>query len=217
MRSKRLWLAVVAGALGVLVFATVAVASATLDDGVYTLALPGVGDFEFSIDSGSDTVTAIAAPADYAVDDDDPDKVAWKKLASLEVEVKSDRVEADYDWTLGDATLSLPGDGWITVDFDGDTMDVTAGGGWYAFGSGTDWYVVNADDVDDATKIFKVEANESGVELKPVDEVDDGFYNELEKDDDAEEEVEEEEAEVEAEHSEADNNAGGSGRGRSDG
>jgi hypothetical protein len=220
MRSKRLWLAVVAGALGVLVFATVAVASATLDDGEYTLALPGVGDFEFTIDSGaevgSDTVVAVAAPEGYAVDDDDPDKAAWKTLASLEVEVKSDKVEADYDWTLGDATLSLPDGGTITVAFDGASMTVTAGGGWYAFGNGTDWYVANADDVNFATKFFKVEANDSGVELKPTGGVDDGFLNELEEDEDAEEEDEaaEEEAEVEAEDSEGDNNAGGNGRGK---
>ena len=213
MRLKRLWLAVVAGVIGVIVVASVALATSTLDDGDYTLTLPGVGDFEFTIDSDAtgDTVIAVAAPLDYAIDDDDPDKAAWKKAASLEVEVKLDKIEADYDWS-NDAELALPGGGSITVEYDVATMtmNVTADGGWWAFGSGSDWYVANTefvDDFDDDTKFFKVEANENGVELKPVEDVDDGFLNDLEDDDEAEE-LEVEEVEVEDEGSGKPDNPG---------
>jgi hypothetical protein len=73
---------------------------------------------------------------------------------------------------------------------------VTTSGDWWAFGSGSDWYVANNEDINNATKFFKVEATEDGVEIKAAGEADDGFLNELEDD---EEEIEAEEVEVEEE------------------
>jgi hypothetical protein len=169
--------------------------AAELDDGDYTLTLPGVGDFEFTIASGEDeTVVAVAAPDGYDVDDDDLDKAAWKEAAGLEVEAKLDKVEGDYDWSEGDATLSLPG-GIITIsEPDGDgAFEVTATGDWYAFGSGSDWYVANNEDITAADKFFKVEATEDGVEIKAADEAGDGFLNDLEEEEEEAEEVEVEE------------------------
>ena len=124
------------------------------------------------------------------------DKVAWKDIAtlSLEVEVRGAQVEGDHDWASGPAVLSLPGGGSITVnppDVDGNFI-VTASGGWFSFGGGQDWYVVNSDDISTATAFFKVEATAEGVAIKAVDAVDDGFLNDLSEE---EEEAEEEEAE----------------------
>ena len=199
MRKGRWWLASAIGALAVLLGASMALA-AEFDDGDYTLTLPGIGDFEFTIASGeteTETVVAVAAPDGYEVDDDDPDKAAWKDAASLEVEAKLDRVEGDYDWSEGPAVLTLP-DGSITVtdpDAEG-TFTVTTSGDWWPFGSGSDWYVANNEDINDATKFFKVEATVDGVEIKAADEADEGFLNELDYD---EEEIEAEEVEVEEE------------------
>ena len=131
--------------------------AADLGDGEYTLTLPGVGDFIFTIESGgSETVVAVAPiPDGYVIDDDDPDKVAWKDFAlSLEVEAKGAQVEGDYDWldefgNRADAVLSLPGGGSITVtEPEGDgSFTVTASGGWFSFGGGKDWYVANNIDI----------------------------------------------------------------------
>jgi hypothetical protein len=188
-----------AAAVVTAMFAAAALA-ATLEDGEYTLTLPGVGDFVFTVDSdGEDeTVSAVAAPDGYELDDDDPDKAAWKDAAGVEVEAKSDKIEADVVWDGGAITLGLPGGGSITVaapDGDGD-FTVTASGGWWAFGSGHDWYVADAELVVDATAFFKVEADEDGVEIKPVDALDEGFLNDL---DDEEEVEDEDEAEIEVE------------------
>ena len=198
MRKGRWWLASAIGALAVLLGASMALA-AEFDDGDYTLTLPGIGDFVFTIAFGeTETVVAVAKPDGYEVDDDDPDKAAWKKAASLEVEAKLDRVEGDYDWSKGPAVLTLP-NGSITVfepNAEGAFMVTTPGVHWWAFGSGSDWYVANKADINDATKFFKVEATEDGVEIKAADEADSGFLNELEYD---EEEIEAEEVEVEEE------------------
>ena len=209
MRKGRWWLAAAIGALAVLLGASMALA-AEFDDGDYTLTLPGIGDFEFTVASGeTETVVAVAAPDGYEVDDDDPDKAAWKDAASLEVEAKLDRVEGDYDWSEGPAVLTLP-DGSITVtepDAEG-AFTVTTSGDWWFFGSGSDWYVANNEDINNATKFFKVEATEDGVEIKAADEADDGFLNELEDD---EEEIEAEEVEVEEED---ENDGEGKAKGR---
>lgn len=214
MRSKKWLLVVVAALVASLAFAAATSAQAGLEDGDYTLTLPGItgdGDFEFTIDSTSDveTVVAVAAPDGYEVDDDDPDKAAWKNAASLEVEVKLDKVEADVDWA-SDATLALPGGGNITVSWDGTSFTVTASGGWYAFGSGNDWYVANNSDINLADAFFKVEPDEDGIELKAVDAVDDGFLNDLTDDE------EEEEAEVESED-DGEGKANGKDKGRGKG
>lgn len=210
MSKGKWWLASVIGALAVMLGASIAMA-ADFEDGDYTLTLPGVGDFEFTIASGeTETVVAVAAPDGYDVDDDDPDKAAWKEAAGLEVEAKLDKVEGDYDWSEGDATLTLPG-GTITIgEPDGDgAFTVTASGDWYAFGSGRDWYVANNEDIASADKFFKVEATEDGVEIKAVDEAGDGFLNDIEEE---EEEEEAEEAEVE-EKEEDEHDGQGKGRG----
>jgi len=186
-------------------FATAALA-ATLEDGEYTLTLPGVGDFVFTVDSeGEDeTVSAVAAPDGYELDDDDPDKAAWKHAAGVEIEAKSDKIEADVVWDGGAITLGLPGGGSITVaapDRDGD-FTVTASGGWWAFGSGHDWYVADSELVVNASAFFKVEADEDGVEIKPVDALDEGFLNDLDDEDEDEDEDDdevEEETKVEVE------------------
>ena len=209
MRKGRWWLAAAIGALAVLLGASMALA-AEFNDGDYTLTLPGIGDFEFTVASGeTETIVAVAAPDGYEVDDDDPDKAAWKDAASLEVEAKLDRVEGDYDWSEGPAVLTLP-DGSITVtepDAEG-AFTVTTSGDWWRFGSGSDWYVANNEDINNATKFFKVEATEDGVEIKAADEADDGFLNELEDD---EEEIEAEEVEVEEED---ENDGEGKAKGR---
>lgn len=183
------WRTIRRGTLTGLLFVALAAAAAlaaSLDDGDYTLTLPGVGDFEFTVDSGDETVVAVAAPDGYEVDDDEDDKAAWKNAASLEVEAKLDKVEADYDWSGGSSSLSLPGGGSITItppDGDGD-FTVTASGGWFAFGGGSDWYVADNEDITLAEKFFKVEADDDGIEIKAVDSVDDGFLNDLDEDED---------------------------------
>jgi len=197
MRKGRWWLASAIGALAVLLGASMALA-ADFTNGDYILTLPGIGDFEFTIASGEpETVVAVAKPAGYEVDDDDPNKAAWKDAAGLEVEAKLDKVEGDYDWSEGPAVLTLP-DGWITVtkpDAEG-AFTVTTSGGWWLFGSGSDWYVANTAAINDATELFKVEATDDGVEIKAAVEADPGFLNELDYD---EEEVEVAEVEEEDE------------------
>jgi hypothetical protein len=238
-RSAMLWKKVsasviVAGA-GVVFLASLASAGSSLGDGDYTLVLPGVGEFEFKIDSDGDdltgeTVIAVRAlpddyTVDYTVDDDDLDKVAWKNWASLEVEVEihEDKIEGDVDWGPdgdGIATLALPGGGSITVTApDGaGYFTVTASDGWWAFGSGSDWFVANNYDIAaTATDFFKVEATADGIEIKAVDGPDAGFLKELEEEEE-EEELEVEIEEVENEDDEpGDGNGNGRGRGNSGG
>ena len=186
MRLRRFVSVAAFAVVGVMLTGSMAFA-ADLDDGDYTLSLPGIGDFSFTIDSGgTETVFTVAPiPAGYVIDDDDPDKVAWKDFAlSLEVEAKTSKVEGDYGWVVeggnpADVVLSLPDGGSITVtppDGDGN-FTVTAFDGWFAFGDGKDWYVANSDDLSTATAFFKVEATADGVEIKAVDEVDAGFLN----------------------------------------
>ena len=194
-------------ALVVASFASVALADehdAVFEDGSYVLVIPGVGDFRFEVEAeGAETVTAIAAPDGYEVDDDDPNKAAWKNAASLEVEMKLDKVEGNVTWgDSGQATLDMPR-GSITVtepDRNGH-YTVTADGDWTAFGDGSDWMVAN-NNIEDATKFFKVEATSEGVGVKLVSEPGDGFLNDIE---------EEEESEVE------DDGAEGQGQGQGNG
>lgn len=168
------------------------------DDGYYVLMIPGVGPFEFEVyadPDGGDTVTTWVAPEGYSVDDDDPDKEAWKDAASLEVEMKLDRIESDVTWgTDGVATLALPG-GSITVtepDDAGDFWVTTSGDIWTAFGSGGDWMVADASEIALAGRFFKVEATADGIEIKAVSEPGDGFLNDLEEEEEEAEEVESE-------------------------
>ncbi len=194
MRLRRFGLVAAFAVVGVMLTGSMALA-ADLEDGDYTLMLPGVGEFIFIIDSGeSETVVAVAPiPAGYVIDDDQADKVAWKDFALiLEVEAKTATatIEGDYDWldefgNRADAVLSLPDGGSITVtEPEGDgSFAVTASGDWFAFGDGKDWYVANSDNGDDillgADLFFKVEATADGVEIKAVDEPDIGFLDEL--------------------------------------
>ena len=171
MWLKRVSVGLIVAAIGVVSVATLAAAEDTFEDGVYTLMLPGVGDFTFEIDSdpapGGDTVIVVATPGGYDIDDDDPDKAAWKDILTLmiEVEAKSGKVEGDYDWDApgaGDATLMLPGGGEITItkpNSEGN-FDVMTSVDWWAFGSGSDWFVASDDreNWDDGTVFFKVEA-----------------------------------------------------------
>ena len=64
-------------------------ADPVFEDGYYVLVIPGVGDFEFEVDyvdpEEGETVIALMAPDGYTVDDDDPDKAAWKDAASPSV------------------------------------------------------------------------------------------------------------------------------------
>jgi hypothetical protein len=180
------------------------------EDGTYVLVIPGVGEFEFEVDYvdpvGDETVIAVVAPEGYNVDDDDPAKAAWKDAASLEVEMKLDKIESKVTWgTDGEATLTLPG-GSITVTepVAGD-FTVTASGDWTAFGSGGDWMVANNPDIASADRFFKVEATADGIEIKVISGPGDGFLNDL-----GEEEEEEEAEEVESE----DNDSEGAGHGK---
>ncbi|MCZ6456434.1 MAG: hypothetical protein O6650_04205, partial [Actinobacteria bacterium] len=139
-------------------------------DGVYVLVIPGVAPFGFEVyveyPVDGQTVTTWAYPDGYTVDDDDPDKEAWKDAASLEVEVKLDRIESNVTWgTNGEATLYLPGGSIIVTEPDdaGDFI-VTASGIWTEFGWGGDWIVANDTDIATATRFFKVEATADGIE-----------------------------------------------------
>ena len=175
------------------------------EDGYYVLVIPGVGDFEFEVDyvdSGGEMVVAVGAPEGYSVDDDDPAKAAWKDAASLEVEMKLDKIESKVTWGSGVATLYLPG-GSITVTEPADgNFIVTTSGTWTAFGSGGDWMVANNTDIEAATRIFKVEATADGIEVKAVSGPGDGFLNDLEEEYEEEEEEEAEEVESEDDDSE---------------
>lgn len=225
---KRASVGLIIAALGVVSVASLAAADETFGEGTYTLVLPGAGTFEFEIDTvdtvGDETVIVRSWPPGYDVDDDDPDKAAWKDTAtlSLEVEAKSDKVEGDYDWAEGDAMLMLPDGGSITItqpDEDGN-FEVTTTGDWWGFGSGSDWFVASnaRGEWTDDTVFFKVEADENGIEIKPIEEPDDGFLNDLDDEDDEDQEEEEleevEEPEVEEEEEDGENN--GRGRGKPD-
>ncbi len=177
------------------------------EDGYYVLMIPGVGPSEFEVYAdpvGGDTVTTWVAPEGYSVDDDDPDKEAWKDAASLEVEMKLDRIESDVTWEGGVATLTLAG-GTITVtepDAEGDFL-VTVSGELFAFGSGSDWIVADDEDIaDPTTRIFSVEATADGIEIKAVSEPGKGFLNDLNEEYEEEEEEEAEEVESEDDDSE---------------
>jgi len=189
------------------------------EDGTYVLVIPGVGEFEFEVDyvnpTGDEMVIAVTAPPEgyYYVDDDDPAKAAWKDAASLEVEMKLDKVESKVTWgEEGEATLTLPG-GSITVTepVAGD-FTVMASGIWTAFGSGGDWMVANNPVIGEADRFFKVEATADGIEIKAVSEPGAGFVNDLEE----EYEEEEEEAE-EVESEDADSEGAGHGKDKNKG
>ena len=177
-------------------------------DGDYVLVIPGVGDLEFEfkfvvydapIDEETVTTTWAYPEGYYYVDDDDPDKEAWKYAASLEVEMKLDKIESDVTWGGGDVTLTLPDGSIITVtepNADGDfTVEMLPiGGPWTAFGWGDDWIVANNTDIAAATQIFKVEATANGIEIKAISEPGEGFEyeEEYEYEDEEAEEVESE-------------------------
>ncbi len=195
MRPRRFGPVAALTVVGVMLTGSMAFA-AELEDGDYTLTLPGVGNFIFTIDSDGpdETVVAVAPiPDGYVIDDNDPDKVAWKDIATLtlEVEAKTAKVEGDYDWLdeflkPADAVLSLPGGSIIVTQPVDGNFTVSATGVWSAFGGGHDWYVANHADISKATAFFKVEATADGLEIKAVDEPDAGFLKELaEADEDA--------------------------------
>ena len=189
------------------------------EDGRDVLVIIGVGDFVFDVDyvepAGDEMVIAVAARSEgyYYVDDDDPAKAAWKDVASLEVEMKLDKIESKVTWgTDGEATLSLPGGGSIRVSepVDGDFMVWASGMTatkmlWTPFGSGRDWIVANNEDIQMADRFFKVEATVDGIEIKAISEPGEGFEYEEEY------EYEDEEAEdVESE----DDDSEGAGHGK---
>jgi len=190
-------------------------ADPVFEDGYYVLVIPGVGPFTFEVyvdPIGGETVTTWVSPDGYSVDDDDPDKAAWKAAASLEVEMKLGKIESKVNWgTDGVATLTLPG-GSITVTepVAGD-FTVMASGIWTEFGSGGDWMVANNPVFGEADRFFKVEATPDGIEIKAVSRPlpGDGFLNDLN------EEYEEEEEEEEAEEVESeDDDSEGAGHGK---
>ncbi len=188
-------------------------ADPVFEDGYYVLVIPGVGPFTFEVYAdpiGGETVTTWVAPEGYSVDDDDPDKEAWKYAASLEVEMKLDKIESKVTWgTDGEAMFNLAG-GSITVtepDEAGDFWVTVSGGNWTAFGSGGDWMVANYPDIGVA-RFFKVEATADGIEIKAVSEPGAGFLNDLKEEYEEEEEEEAEEAESEEVESDDDDSEG---------
>ena len=160
--------------------------------GDYVLMIPGVGPVTFEVYANpidGKTVTTRVAPEGYSVDDDDPDKEAWKDAASLEIEMKLDRIESDVTWDGGVATLTLPGGSIIVTEPDaaGDFWVTTSGDIWTAFGSGGNWMVANHTDIASADRFFKVEATADGIEIKAVSGPGGGFLNDLEEEEEAEE------------------------------
>jgi hypothetical protein len=191
------------------------------EDGRYVLKIPGVGEMTFEVYAdpieGEKTVTTRVAPVgyDYRVDDDDPDKEAWKDAAAgLEVEMKLDKIESDITWDGDDpgiATLRLSGGSLITVtepNADGDFTVMASGDLWTAVGSGSDWMVVYRENIEDEdpTRFLKVEATEDGIEIKAVSG--DGYPNYLKEEYEEEEEEEAEEAESDDDDSEDDDSEG---------
>jgi hypothetical protein len=182
-------------------------------DGRYVLVIPGVAPFGFEVyvdyPVDGQTVTTWAYPDGYTVDDDDPDKEAWIDAASLEVEMKLDKIESDVIWDDGLATLKLPDGSIITVtapNADGDFTVMAGDDPWTAFGWGDDWIVANHNtDIDKADLFFKVEATADGIEIKAVSGPGDGFEEEYEEEDE-----EEEAEEVESE----DDDSEGAGQGK---
>ncbi len=124
--------------------------------------------------------------------------------------LRSAASESKVTWGSGVAMLTLPG-GSITVtqpDDAGDFTVTTTGGIWTAFGSGGDWMVADASEIDDAERFFKVEATADGIELKAASRPGDGFLNDLE---------EEEEEAVEVEFEDDDSDGAGHGKEKNEG
>ena len=205
----------------------------SFEAGDYVLKIPGVGEMKFEVYAypieGGKTVTTWVAPVgynyeiddNYMVDDDDPDKEAWKDAAGLEIEMKLDKIESDITWDGDDpgvATLRLPGGSIITVTEpkpDGDFTVMASGDLWTAVGSGSDWMVVYRENIkDDPTRFFKVEATADGIEIKAVSG--DGFLNYLKEEYEEEEEAEEAESE-EVESDDDDSEGAGHGKEKNQG
>lgn len=191
--SKRILLAVVVGLMTTAALATVAFAGETLPDGDYTLALPGVGDFNFVVGTVDEdtTVTAGVAPDAYEIDDDDEAKVEWKATAEdddSEVEAKDGKVEADVDWSSGEPVVFSIMDGLsITVIRNAaDDYSIDVSDGWTVLGDNGEWLVVG----DDPDLGFKVEVDEDGVEIMAVNPAEESFDD----DDDADDESDDDES-----------------------
>jgi hypothetical protein len=173
-----------------LLFAAVAASAAgSFGDGEYALDLPGVGDFEFVIDSeDGEVVQSVDAPAGYELEGDAADVLSWTSErpapASVpKVEIKPDKIKAEVYWAKGPVRLSMPG-GWIKVtepDFNG-AFTVETGGSWWPFGRGANWYVADDENIHLARSFFKVGANSRSVEIAAVKSVDPGFVNSLDED-----------------------------------
>ncbi len=175
--------------LGVgMLFAAVGASAATsFGDGGYTLALPGVGEFEFVVDSDGSDVDAVDAPSGFEASDAAA-AVSWQAGPSStgsDVEVNPDVIEAGVRWVEGPVTLSLP-EGSITItepDDDGGFTVATAGELW-AFGEGADWYVADNEVIRLGRSFLKIEANSRGVKIWAVKSVDQAFLRALDENDD---------------------------------
>ena len=173
-----------------LVFAAVAASAAgSFGDGEYALDLPGVGDFEFVVDSDDeDGVQPIDAPSGFELDDQRADALSWtsdrsRSEAVPKVEIKSDKIKAEVYWAKGPVRLSMPG-GWIKITEPGPDGDfsVETGGSWWPFGRGANWFVADDENIHLAGTFFKVGANSNAVEIAAVKSVDAGFVDGLDDD-----------------------------------
>lgn len=156
-----------------------------LEDGTYTLTVPGVGDVTFDVltDGDDTTVTATATPSDVEPDDSSDSKETFEDLG---VELKPSKVEVDIAWANGDAvTLALPGGtDTITVSYDGSDWTVEAGG-WTVEGEGEKWFLWTPEgDRADADQVFKVEVDEDGVVIKAADADEDADSEDTASEDD---------------------------------
>jgi len=154
------------------VLSTVAFANGTLPDGNYTLSLPGESDFTFEVKTnefGTD-VEAVATPDGYKIREAYMSKVAWSETGDDESQIKAkgSKIKADVDWSKGDTVVLSVEDGLsITVVRTAFEMyDLSVSSGWTALGPNGDWRVVSDEDPD---MVFKVKADEEGIEIKAID------------------------------------------------
>lgn len=187
MIDKRTAVLIALVGVGLMLSAVAASAVSSFGEGGYTLALPGVGEFEFFVDSDGSDVEAVDAPSGFE-ESDATAALSWKPgslAAGPGVEINPDVIEAGVKWIEGPVTLSLPeGSITITEPYEDGAFSVIADGEWWAFGGGADWYVADNESIRLARSFFKIEANSHGVKIRAVKEADPAFLRSLDQEND---------------------------------